>query len=294
MTTRMHDDELTIDADLVRRLLAEQVPSLTGLPIRRVASAGTVNALFRIGDHHVARLPLSPRWSDEVVQELQWLPRLAPHLTLDVPTPIADGRPTDAFPHRWCVHSWLDGDPYDDALIDDERNAARDLARFVRELRVLDPTGAGPAGRRPLRELDGSTRDSLAAAHDLLDADAALAAWDRALAAPAWDGERVWIHADLLRPNLLVRDGRLAAVIDWGAAGAGDPATDVIAAWSVFGPTGRAAFREALDVDDGTWERARGIALHQAAGIVSYYRVTNPPFARLALRTIEQVVTDRT
>jgi len=102
----------------------------------------------------------------------------------------------------------------------------------------------------------------------------------------------VWIHADLLRPNLLVAGGRIRAVIDFGGAGAGDPATDVIPAWAVFGPAGRAAFREALDVDDGTWRRARGIALHQAAALIPYYAVSNPAFAALGRRTVEQVIAD--
>jgi aminoglycoside phosphotransferase (APT) family kinase protein len=104
----------------------------------------------------------------------------------------------------------------------------------------------------------------------------------------------VWIHSDLLRPNLLVRDGRLDAVIDFGGAGVGDPATDVIPAWSVFGQTGRDAFRRALDVDNGTWNRARGIALHQAALIIPYYAQTNPAFAAPAKRTVEEILADTT
>ena len=134
------------------------------------------------------------------------------------------------------------------------------------------------------------TRAAIAAAAGAIDAAAVAAAWERALEAPVWDGAPTWIHADLLRPNLLVRDGRLHAVIDFGGAGAGDPATDVIAAWAVFGPAGRAAFRAALAVDDGAWERARGIALHQAVMIVPYYAETNPAFVTLAQRTIAQIL----
>ena len=134
------------------------------------------------------------------------------------------------------------------------------------------------------------TRAAIAAAAGAIDAAAVAAAWERALEAPVWDGAATWIHGDLLRPNLLVRDGRLHAVIDFGGAGAGDPATDVIAAWAVFGPAGRAAFRAALAVDDGAWERARGIALHQAVMIVPYYAETNPAFVTLAQRTIAQIL----
>ncbi len=170
--------------------------------------------------------------------------------------------------------------------------AAEDLARFVLELRRIDTAGAPRAGRRPLRELDAITRDAIRSAHGLIDGEAALAAWDRALEAPAWTGTPVWIHTDLLRPNVLVRDGRICAVIDFGGAGIGDPAADVIAAWSVFGPTGRSTFRDALEVDDGTWNRARGFALHQAAVIIPYYPETNPDFVASAQRTVEEVLAD--
>jgi aminoglycoside phosphotransferase (APT) family kinase protein len=170
-------------------------------------------------------------------------------------------------------------------LVADECVAAHHHARFVREQRAIPlPDDAPQGGRRPLRELDGVTRAVLSGR--------ALAAWDQALETPPFTGTPVWIHGDLLRPNLLVRDGRLSAVIDFGGVGAGDPATDVIGAWAVFDAPGRAAFRDALEVDDDTWARARGIALHQAALIVPYYAETNPRFSALARRTIAQVLED--
>ena len=173
--------------------------------------------------------------------------------------------------------------------VDDERDAAVALARFVAELRTVPVTAAAPrGGRRPLRELDRITRDALATIGDA----AALAAWERALEAPPFGGAPVWIHGDLLRPNLLAAGGRLSAVIDFGSAGVGDPAADVVAAWAVFRAPGRTRFREALGVDDGTWERARGYALHQAALIVPYYADTNPGFVAHARRTIAQVLAD--
>ena len=148
------------------------------------------------------------------------------------------------------------------------------------------------AGRRPLAELDADTRTSIAAAGDVIDVRAAVAAWEHARQAPAWDGRPRWIHSDLLRPNLLVAAGRLRAVIDFGSVGVGDPATDVVPAWAVFGPAGRRAFRAALDVDEATWARARGIALHQAAALVPYYAVSNPAFAELGRRTVADVAAD--
>ena len=196
------------------------------------------------------------------------------------------------YPFTWAIYRWIDGQPYADELVDDKRQAARELVRFVVELRRIVPVGAHPAGRQPLRELDTVTRAAIESARGVIDGDAAAAAWERALQAPAWNGAPVWIHTDLLRPNLLVRGGRLCAVLDFGGAGVGDPAADVIAAWSVFGRTGREVFRGALDVDDGTWNRARGYALHQAALIIPYYRETNPGFVAPAKRTVEEILAD--
>jgi aminoglycoside phosphotransferase (APT) family kinase protein len=286
----LHAGEVPTDEALVRSLVAEQFPHLASLPVRRAPSMGTVNAIYRLGDDLCARLPRVAAWAVGVERELEWLPKLAPRLSLRIPEPVARGRPADGYPFTWAIFRWIEGETYRDDFADDERRAAADLARFVQELRGIDPVGAPRAGRRPLRELDATTRRAIAASRGVIDADAAAAAWERTLAAPVWDGAPVWIHTDLLRPNLLVDHGRLCAVIDFGGAGAGDPAADVIAAWSVLGPAGRAAFRDALDVDDGTWERARGYALHQAALIIPYYAKTNPGFVALAKRTVEQVL----
>ena len=287
----MHEAEVHVDVALVRQLLADQHPELAARTVTPVDSAGTVNAIFRLGEDLYVRLPRVPSWAEDLTNEARWLPRLAPHLSLEIPEPVAAGRPTETFPFPWAVYRWIQGTPYAGALVDDEVQAARDLARFVAELRSLDPGLSGrAAGRRPLAELDTSTRAAIGAADLEVDRDAALAAWERALRAEVWNGEGVWIHSDLLPPNLLVRDGRLCAVIDFGGVGVGDPAADVVPAWSVFDLAGRAAFRDALDVDDGTWERARGYALHQAAMIIPYYRETHRDFAALATRTVERLL----
>jgi aminoglycoside phosphotransferase (APT) family kinase protein len=288
----MHADEVEIDAALVGRLVAAQFPGLAGEPVREVRSTGTVNAVYRLGEHLCARLPRQPSRAPHLERELGWLPKLAPRLSLRVPEPVARGEPAGGYPCVWAIYRWIDGRPYEDDLVDDDRRAAEDLARFVVELRSVDPGGAPRAGRGPLRSLDAATRAAIESSRHVIDGDAARAAWRRALDAPAWDGAPVWIHADLLRPNLLVDGGRLGAVIDFGGVGAGDPAADVVAAWSVFGGAAREAFRGVLDVDDGTWNRARGYALHQAALIIPYYAETNPAFVAQARRTVDEVLGD--
>ena len=290
---KMHDGEVNIDAGLVGRLVAEQFPELAGLPVSAVRSTGTVNALYRIGDHLCARLPRVRSWAKGLEREWHWLPRLAPHLSLGVPEPVARGHPASRYPFPWAIYRWIDGQPYTDELVEDEHEAASDLARFVGELRRGNPVAGAPrGGRKPLRELDAVTREAIQSSRDVIDGNAATAAWERALEAPAWDGAPVWIHADLLRPNLLVDGGRLRAVIDFGSAGVGDPAAVEHAPCGDHIRGGRGTFRTVLGVDDGTWNRARGYALHQAALIIPYYIQTNPGFAAMAKRTIEEVLAD--
>ena len=289
---RMHAAEVHIDTALVEQLLATQFPKYADLPVSAVRSTATVNAIYRLGDDLSVRLPRVEEWTKDLDKEWYWLPRLAPHLSLRVPEPVVKGHPTRSYSFSWAIYDWIGGQPYSDGLVDDEQRAARDLAQFVAGLRRIDPTGAPPGGRKPLRELDAVTRAAIESSRDVIDVEAATAAWEHALGAPAWRGNPVWIHADLLRPNVLVRGGRIHAVIDFGSVGAGDPAADVIPAWAVFGPAGRRTFREALDVDDGTWNRARGFALHQAVLIIPYYKESNPDFVALARRTVEEILAD--
>ncbi len=290
----MHPDEVDIDVDLVARLVSAQLPQMRDLAISEVRSTGTVNAIYRLGDHLCARLPRVASWAKDLQTEWTWLPKLAPHVSLQVPRPVALGRPANGYPFSWAVYGWIEGEPYADDLVDDERRAALDLARFVIDLRGMEPVAGAPrAGRRPLGDLDADTREAIRSSRSVIDTEAATSAWEQALDAPAWRGKPAWIHADLLRPNLLVQHGRLRAIIDFGGAGVGDPAADVIAAWSVFGPVGRRVFRDALEVDDETYLRAWGYALHQAVMIIPYYRETNPAFVALAKRTVEEVLADR-
>ena len=289
---KLHDGEVDIDLELVGRLVAAQFPRFADLPISAVKSTGTVNAIYRLGDHLCVRLPRLPRWAQALDKELSWLPKLAPCLSQRVPEPVAKGHAASGYPFAWGIYRWIDGHPYRDDLVHDERKAADDLAQFVVELRCVDPLGAPRGGRKPLRELDAVTRAAIESSRDTIDSYAAAAAWESALEAPPWDGTPVWIHTDLLKPNLLVDGGRLCAVIDFGGVGVGDPAADVIAGWSVLGHIGRATFRRALDVDDGTWSRARGYALHQAVLIIPYYSETNPGFVALAKRTVDEVLAE--
>jgi aminoglycoside phosphotransferase (APT) family kinase protein len=289
---KMHESEVDIDAQLVRRLLLEQLPHLSDLPIREVRPRGTVNAIFRLGSDLCVRMPRVPRWSDSLAKELEWLTKLVGHVPLAIPEPVAIGKAGCGYAFPWAIYRWISGESYAPDRVHDEVQAAEALANFVVHLRRVDPACGPPTGRAPLLQLDADTRATIRSLHDTLDAEAVTAAWDTSLEAPPWNGEPVWLHCDLIPPNLLVDGGQLKAVIDFGSAGIGDPAQDVVPAWSVFGREGRQAFRDALGVDEQTWARARGFALHQAVMIIPYYAATNPGFVLMARRTIGGVLDD--
>jgi aminoglycoside phosphotransferase (APT) family kinase protein len=287
---RMHADELQIDDALVRGLLADQFPEWADLPLSRVEPAGTVNAIFRLGDELSLRLARRDGPTQPGGKELEWLPRLAPLLPLEIPLTVAQGRPSDGYPWFWEVQTWVEGDTVPVEEIDPIQ-AARDLAAFIAALQQVDPTDA-PRGRGiPLADRDEAVRSWLAR----FDGDSGVAdEWERALAAPAWHGAPVWHHGDLDVRNWLVRDGRISGVIDWGSMGVGDPACDVMVAWKLHSSAARDAFRNALPTDDATWERARGWVLSQTVAALAYYTPqSNPSLYREAQAWLELALSER-
>jgi len=293
--TKMHADEVATDAGLVRRLLAEQFPHWSDLPIEPVVSYGTDHDIYRLGAHLAARLPRIGWATDQAAKEAKWLPRLAPELPLALPVPVAMGHPSDGYPFDWSVCTWLPGQNAN-GTINDLDLAAVDLAAFVIALRRIDTADAHPRpphGRGgPVAQNDDQVRRSIAQLGDRIDADAALRSWEESLDAPVWDGAEVWVHGDLLPGNLLVVDGRLSGVIDFGGLNVGDPACDLQPAWNVFTGDSRERFRAELDVDDASWLRGRGWALSQAVSALPYYWETNPGIVRQASHALAQVLSD--
>ncbi|MER5964889.1 aminoglycoside phosphotransferase family protein [Streptomyces sp. NPDC002057] len=284
-----HPDPPAPDTALVERLVAGRFPEWAGLPVRAVPSAGTDNVMFRLGDDLVVRLPRAPYAARHVEKEQRWLPLLAPHLPLDVPVPVGRSGAGPDFPLPWSVYRWLDGDDTYDAPLTDLAHAAVELGRFGAALRAVDASG-GPASFRggPVTawvedRLPAAIRDL--AADGLVDAELATASWEAVLRLPQWDGAPVWVHGDLLPGNLLGRDGRLSAVIDFGGLGTGDPAVDTLPAWTLLTADTRPLFREAAGVDGATWARGRGWALAWGLSTEHEYRETNKVLAAVARRT---------
>jgi aminoglycoside phosphotransferase (APT) family kinase protein len=296
---KMHADEVDTDAARVGRLVAAQFPRWAGLPIEPVPSAGTDNALYRLGEEMVVRLPRVQRAVAQVEKEQEWLPRLAPLLPLAIPVPLAKGAPAEDYPWEWSVYRWLEGETATIERIADLGQAAADLARFIAALRRVDPSDGPARGEHnsfrgvPLAARDAPARAAINALGDAIDVSAVTAAWEAALRAPEWQRPPVWIHGDIDSRNLLVEQGRLNAVIDFGCLGVGDPACDLMIAWTLLSGDARDLFRAALAVDDSTWARGRGWALSWALIALPYYLNTNPVIVRDARRTISEILADR-
>ncbi|MGA7730583.1 MAG: aminoglycoside phosphotransferase family protein [Chloroflexia bacterium] len=295
---KMHVGEVDTDVSLVGRLLAAQFPHWADMPIEPVPSAGTDNAIYRLGDDMAVRLPRIDWAIEQVHKEHEWLPRLAPLLPLDIPVPLAKGAPGDDYPWHWSVYRWLEGEEATAETIADIRQAATDIAQFILSLQRIDTTGGPTPGPHnfgrgvPLATRDARTREGIASLSTMFDADALIEAWEVALQAPVWQGPPIWIHGDLKPGNLLVQQGRLSAVIDFGGLNVGDPACDLIIAWNLFSAETRDVFRAALAVDDATWARGRGWALSIGLIALPYYQITNPVLAEISRRSIAEVLTD--
>jgi aminoglycoside phosphotransferase (APT) family kinase protein len=295
---KMHADEVATDAELVRRLLESQFPDWAGLRIERAVSDGTDNAIYRLGDELAVRLPRIHWAAEQPEKEHRWLPRLAPLLPLPVPVPVAIGEPSEGYPWNWTIVPWLRGENATPERLDDPHLAAATLGEFVAALQRIEIVG-GPTPARhnssrgvPLAERDTAVRAAIEQLGDNVDARAVTAAWEAALAAPEWSGAPVWLHGDLQAGNLLAREGRLAAVIDFGCLGVGDPACDVMPAWAYLSGETRDVFRAAVPVDDATWARGRGWALSVGVIAIPYYEHTNPALAGIGRRAIDEVLAD--
>jgi aminoglycoside phosphotransferase (APT) family kinase protein len=274
----MHADEVDTDPSLVQRLVAGQFPEWAGLPVEPVFPLGTDNANYRLGTDLLVRLPRQPGKVAALDRELALLPQLAGKLPLAIPEPLGRGEPAEGFPFPWALYTWLDGENVLAGEIRDPEQAAVELAEFILAVRARDASDA-PIGLRSgrLRDEDEWVRSCAAKIAGRYDADGLLADWEEALEIPPWDGPPTWCHCDLDLRNILFRDGQPCAVLDWGGAGAGDPASDAATAWKVLPAEARDTFWEALGAGAAEIARARGWTLMQCAGALSYYTPENNP-----------------
>ncbi len=310
MTYGLHDNEIRADITRVRQLVDTELPNYASLPLKRLAAFGSTNVLFRLGDELLVRLPRQPGGGSAIDKEQHWLPEISRHLSVRVPEVIAVGEPSSGFSERWSIVSWLEGELPKACSPEDppgpERCAlAADLADVIAALRAAQvPEAAATDPRlrtyrgRSLVEFDRHTRRNIENCRSIagldLDLDAALALWTDALALPGASGvdaER-WYHGDLVAENLLLTNGRLTGVLDFGGLAVGDPTVDLHGAWELFDPPARELFRARLGVDDAEWLRGRAWALAIALGTFSYYWTKMPGRIRDRLAMARSVLAD--
>ncbi|HCR36630.1 MAG TPA: aminoglycoside phosphotransferase [Opitutae bacterium] len=255
-----------IDTHLVQQLVATQFPQWAGLSIKPVEPNGWDNRTFHLGNTMTVRLPSAERYVNQVAKEHYWLPKLAPHLPLKISTPLAQGEPGEGYPWHWSIYSWIEGEPVSKKHAPTIPQLAQDLAAFLLALQNCDTAGAPKGGAEnfhrggDLAIYDTETREMIAAMDDPAEAKVATNIWEQALDS-RWDRPPVWVHGDIAVGNLLIKEGKLAAVIDFGQLAIGDPACDFAIAWRFFNDNERNIFRNSLKVDAATWARSRGWAL---------------------------------
>lgn len=294
----MHEHELKIDEHLVHALIKEQCLSWAHLPLTSVASSGTDNALFRLGNDCVVRLP-RVEWkpgsnNKNIDKEYEWIRKIAPCLKTPISEPLFKGHSNEYYPWSWIVAKWNDGANPAFENNNEYQLLAKDLACFLNNLHSISLAN-GPSSRRGVAltssDLDAETRQAISELEGEVDILTVTSLWNQLTHVPAWNKAPVWVHGDFLPGNILVQNNRLTAVIDFSDLGIGDPACDLIIAWSLLNSHSRQVFREHLEnIDDDTWERGRGWALSIALIMLPYYKNTNPTLATLARRMIEHVL----
>lgn len=288
---------MKINAALAQDLVRDQFPQWADLPISPVAKSGWDNRTFHLGDQMSLRLPSDAGYAPQVDKEQRWLPKLAPHLPLEIPTPVAMGEAGCGYPWNWSVYRWIEGDTAAAERIVDMDQFANALAGFMTSLHTIDTTGGPPAGTHnffrggPLATYQAEVEQAISILGDGIDRTNLRKIWETAIATE-WQGKPVWVHGDVATGNLVVRGGQLTAVIDFGCLGVGDPACDLVIAWTFFDIQARNTFRAALSLDEQTWERARGWALWKALIVTAQLPGTNPAERENAQRTMDELIAD--
>ncbi|MCF6137713.1 aminoglycoside phosphotransferase family protein [Pseudalkalibacillus berkeleyi] len=288
---------MEINVDLVRRLINEQFPKWSELDITPVRNGGNDNRTFHLGDYMSVRLPSSKNYVPQVEKEQKWLPILARELSLPISTPIAKGDPNQEYPFPWSIFKWLEGETLTPKNIRDFNQFARDLGAFLNEFQSVNANGGPLAGKHnfyrggDLAIYDQETRDALDANTDTLNTSLLDEIWNLALSSKFF-GHPVWVHGDMATGNILTRNGKLSAVIDFGILGVGDPSCDYVMAWTFFDDESRKEFKRTLNTDEETWNRARGWALWKALITYNWNRRSNKVIAEESYNIINIIQED--
>lgn len=270
---------MNITVELVKELINEQYPEFSNLEIKMVENSGHDNRTFHLGDKMSVRLPSGPNYASQIEKELTWLPKFKKQISLPIPSPVAKGEPNDSYPFNWAINNWIEGETLRGNNITDFNDLAVKLANFLKELHAIDASLGPVAGKHNFyRGGDVSTYhdeyiDLVENLYEFLGIEKSLLLeiWDLALKSK-WTKTPVWVHGDLVATNMLVHNGRLEAVIDFGILGVGDPACDLSMYWTFFNEESRKVFKDYLDLDKNTWDRARGWVIWKQLFDIKYYK----------------------
>ena len=294
----MNNKQINIDETLVHRLIASQFPQWKDLSIQAIIPGVWDNKTFRLGNDMLVRMPSAERYAANVEKEQKWLPRLASSLPLPIPEPLAMGEPSEEFTWRWSIYRWLKGDTAASARITDLSDFAINLAQFLNALHRIDTTGGPAPGPHnfyrggSLANYDTETRQAIKTLHNKIDANAAITLWETALTT-SWNRPPVWVHGDISASNLLVHEGRLSAIIDFGGLAVGDPACDLAITWTMFKDKSREAFKTTLPLDTETWTRGRAWTLWKALIVAAGFTNPNNIEAKQSWHIIDEVLQDQ-
>lgn len=266
---------IVIDAELVSKLIKDQFPEWSKLPVTAVSKNGHDNRIFHLGSDMTVRLPVDEAHAPQVEKEILWLPKLKPHISLTIHSPLAKGKPSKDYPWYWSINKWIRGETVNHNNISNIKKFASDLANFLKELHAINTFGGPLSGKHnfyrgaSLIVYDQETKKALKNLETLVNSEKLIKIWNKALESQ-WTKKTVWVHGDITPDNLLVNSGELSGVIDFGIPGIGEPACDLAMYWTFFDNKSRISFSDTIKLDKDTWNRARGWALWKA--LISYSR----------------------
>jgi aminoglycoside phosphotransferase (APT) family kinase protein len=286
---------MLIDTSLVRRLVASQFPQWKDLSVLPVERSGWDNRTFHLGDRMLVRMPSSEDYVAQVEKEHAWLPKLAPYLPLSIPEPLAIGSPGEGYPWKWSIYRWLQGETAAVVLVDNLCDLAKSLAQFLVALERIGTVGGPISGPHSfyrggsLKIYDNETRRAIEALDGRIDVNRAMDIWNSALST-SWNASPVWVHGDISAGNLLVQNGKLTSVIDFGQLTVGDPACDLAIAWTLLHGESREVFRSQISLDEGTWIRGEAWALWKALIVAAGFTNPNNTEAEQCWRVLEEIL----